>query len=158
MRTLAWGIVLLSLILFVPLMCMSAEEDSNASSEPKYGTVPDRVQPATDAQVDAINAQLTMGTTAREGYRIESEKHEKAHWVSARLEAEGMGDRAVGVWLCSGSANDPDLCFPASSYSEEFSCVGSVKDTDAWSMYMLESTVDLRTYTEDHLPPPPLAR
>lgn len=49
MRTLAWGIVLLSLILFVPLMCMSAEKRTTAEDSEAQSSVPDTVRSVIDA-------------------------------------------------------------------------------------------------------------
>lgn len=85
----------------------------------------DRIQRDITSGLDGFEVRLGQAVAVRSG------AHERANFVAARIHGPGMGDGPIGVWLVSGTLDEPGFFLAVNQMAQEFSVFPDADRTDA---------------------------
>jgi hypothetical protein len=88
------------------------------------------VESASEAQIAKIKIGLGDQYPVSKVLAVKSTTHKKAYYVGAAFQAEGVGT-VTGVWLMSGTKDQPGLMLSVDGVAYEFSRMGRASESKA---------------------------
>ncbi|HML40387.1 MAG TPA: hypothetical protein PKD23_06875 [Bellilinea sp.] len=119
------GILAIALVIFA----LATRSKSAAPS------AADRCLPATQAQLDFINAGIQAvdaGNSVREGWAVKSNDYENVYMVAAMIYGAGMEDgTGPGIWALGGDPENPNTALSVNGFAQNFTPFPDASQTDA---------------------------
>lgn len=133
-------------VLFVVIVFVIDRSGTDADRERLDERFVERIEPATDPQLEAVNQVLDDDFQVDDAFALRSSFHENAYWLGSSVRETEEDTGRAGVWLLFGDALFVDQVWAANQPAVEMSGAPSWRGSDRWAGFHQNEIAPLERY------------